>query len=147
MSEMTPVQVCITRMFNASAERVFDAWLDTQSLSKWMFGPSARDEEIVRLTNDPRVGGKFSFAVRRQGQLVDHVGEYLAIDRPHRLAFTWGIAGSDSSRVDIEITRLANGCELVLTHALHPDWADFAPRTQQGWTHMLEKLPSVLSTG
>ncbi len=67
--------VRVTRRFTASAERVFDAWLDTALLGMWMFGPPLRDEEVLRLTLEPRVGGSFSFLVRRQGQEIDHVGE------------------------------------------------------------------------
>ncbi|WP_335342470.1 SRPBCC domain-containing protein [Polycladomyces zharkentensis] len=61
-------------------------------IGKWMFGPAhpEREEEVVRISLDPRVGGSFSFVVRRQGQEMDHVGEYLEIERPRRLVFTWG---------------------------------------------------------
>jgi uncharacterized protein YndB with AHSA1/START domain len=77
----------VERHFTASPEEVFDAWLDPASLSRWMFGPP-RDEDTVRLTVDPRVGGEFAFVVRRQGQQVTHVGRYLQLNRPRRLLFT-----------------------------------------------------------
>lgn len=85
----TPVSVRVIRRFRASAERVFDAWLDPATIGRWMFGPAVRDEEVVRLAVDPRPGGRFSFVVRRQGAETDHVGEYFAIDRPRRLVFSW----------------------------------------------------------
>ena len=94
MSSAAPVTVTVKRRFAAPAERVFDAWLEPKLVAQWMFGPSLRDEEIVRIAIDPRVGGLFSFVVRRQGQEIDHVGEYLEIDRPRRLAFTLGSAAS-----------------------------------------------------
>jgi uncharacterized protein YndB with AHSA1/START domain len=150
MSTESNVQVRVTRRFTASPERVFDAWLDPAMLGRWMFGPSLRDEEIVRLTLDARVGGRFSFVVRRQGQDIDHVGTYLEFDRPRHLVFTWGVAADiqdesrDSSRVSIDIARLSNGCELTLTHAMHPKWAEYAARTQAGWTTMLEALGRAL---
>ena len=71
--------VRVNRRFNASSQRVFDAWLDPNMLSRWMFGPSVRDEEIVSLSLDPRPGGAFSFVVRRDGREINHVGEYLEI--------------------------------------------------------------------
>jgi uncharacterized protein YndB with AHSA1/START domain len=117
--------------------------------SRWMFGPVIRDEEIVRLTVDPRVGGKFSFVVRRQGAEIDHVGEYLEIDRPTRLVFTWGTADNlpETTRVTIEIAPRDSGCELTLTHDMDRKWADYAARTEQGWRTMLEALARVGSVG
>jgi len=142
-----PVQVRVTQRFAASPERVFDAWLDTAMIGKFMFGSQLRDEEIVRLTLDARVGGKFSFVVRRQGQEIDHIGRYLEIARPRRLVFTWAIAPSadDASRVAIDIAPSGTGCELVLTHELAPGWADFKARVTEGWTKMLGALESNLA--
>src|SRR5688572_3482034 len=126
---MSAPQVVVTHRFAAAPEQVFDAWLLPEMIGKWMFGPALRDEEIVRITLDPRVGGAFSFLVRRQGQEIDHVGRYLEIDRPRRLAFTWGVAGTGSdSRVVVEIVPAGDGAQLTLTHALDPAWADYADR-------------------
>jgi uncharacterized protein YndB with AHSA1/START domain len=141
-----PAYARVTQRFDASPERVFDAWLDPGILGTWMFGPNVREEEIVRLTVDPRVGGAFSFLVRRQGIEIDHVGEYLELVRPHRLAFTWGIRENlpETSHIRIDIRPLDIGCELILVHELHPKWADYADRTQAGWTKMLVALAAVL---
>ena len=113
-----------------------------------MFGPALRDEEVLRIAVDARIGGSFSFVVRRQGEEIDHIGAYLEIDRPQRLAFTWGIAreSEDGSRVRIDIVPLATGCQLTLIHELHPDWADYASRTEAGWTKMLEALADRLAS-
>jgi uncharacterized protein YndB with AHSA1/START domain len=138
--------VRVIQRFTAPPERVFDAWLDTTMLGHFMFGPTLRDEEIVRLALDARVGGAFSFVVRRQGQEIDHIGRYLEIDRPHRLVFTWAVAPDpdDSSRVVIEIAALETGCELTLTHEMQPKWAEFAERVQSGWSKMLAALAATL---
>lgn len=146
MNAESSVNVRITRRFRASAEQVFDAWLNPVMIGKWMFGPALREEEVVRISLDPRVGGSFSFVVRRQGQEISHVGEYLEIDRPRRLAFTWGVADEEgSSCVIIVIVPLENGCELAWTHQLHPDWTDYADRTKAAWTKMLDVLGSTLA--
>ncbi len=147
MNTQENISVRVTHRFNASPERVFDAWLSPETLGQWMFGSNVREEEVVRLTVDARVGGSFSFVVRRQGEEIDHVGEYLEITRPHRLVFTWGIREHlpDSSQVIIEIVPLETGSELTLTHELHPDWADYASRTQAGWIKMLDALAAILN--
>src|SRR5258708_31749512 len=134
-----PVIVTVTQRFSAPAERVFDAWLDTALIGRWMFGPALRDEEVLRIATDPHVGGAFSFLVGRQGQEIDHVGKYLEIDRPRRLVFTWAIAPASiepdvASRVIVAITPVGSGCELVLTHEMQPEWADYAGLVTEGWT-------------
>jgi uncharacterized protein YndB with AHSA1/START domain len=141
------VSARVTRRFSASPERVFDAWLYPEMIGRWMFGPGLREEEVVKITADARVGGSFSFVVRRQGEEIDHIGEYLEIDRPHRLVFTWAVAPNpiDSSRVIVDIVPLGTGCELTLTHELHPDWADYRSRTEAAWSKMLDSLDATLS--
>ncbi|HEU0297926.1 MAG TPA: SRPBCC family protein [Longimicrobium sp.] len=146
MTAKAPVSVRVTRRYAASAERVFDAWLDPATIGRWMFGPAVRDEEVLHLRVDARVGGGFSFLVRRDGQQIDHVGTYREIDRPRRLVFSWGIEGEsrDESRVVIEIAPRESGCELTLTHEMDPKWAEYAARTEAGWTRMLEALDRAL---
>ena len=143
-----PVRVRVSRSFAAPPEWVFDAWLDPAGIGQWMFGPAVREEEVLHLKTDPRVGGKFSFLVRRQGTEIDHVGTYREIARPRRLVFTWGVAGqsSDESGVKIEIRGTDTGCDLTLTQEMDPKWADYASRTEAGWTKILNALAQAQPT-
>jgi uncharacterized protein YndB with AHSA1/START domain len=146
MSDEQQVRAIVARQFAAPPEAVFDAWLDPALIGRWMFGPALRDEEVVRLSLDARLGGKFSFVVRRQGQELDHMGEYRAIDQPHRLVFTWGVDDPDeSSVVTVEIRPAGSGSEVILTHDMHPDWADYVERTEAAWAKMLGALAAVLA--
>ena len=146
MSTKLPVHAVTTALFSRDAERVFDAWLDPSLIGQFMFGPGLRDETIVRLTNEPRVGGKFSFVVRRQGKDIHHIGEYIEIDRPRRLVFTWAIdqENSPASRVVIEIAPIVDGCELTLTHEMASGWEDFVERSRMAWGKMLDRLTEIL---
>lgn len=137
-----PAHATVERQFEVASEKVFDAWLDADRLAQWMFGPNVRDEEIVRLTIDPKVGGRFSYVVNRNGSEIDHIGEYRAIERPDKLIFTWSVAPDpiDSSLVAIDISSLGVGCKLTLVHQLQPDWAHFVDRVAGSWNKMLEAL-------
>ena len=142
-----PVQAVVMHRFTVSAERVFDAWLDVTLLGRWMFGPSVRDERIVQIGLEPHVGGKFSFVVNRQGTEVDHVGEYLKIDRPRRLVFTWATHDTlpNQSRVMVEITPLDKGCDVKVTHEMKPEWAAYAEKAAGAWTKMLDALEQMFT--
>jgi uncharacterized protein YndB with AHSA1/START domain len=144
-----PATARVTQHFDAPAERVFDAWLDTALLGQWMFGIAFNDE-VLAIRIDPRVGGAFSFLIRRQGQEIDHIGKYLVIDRPRRLVFTWAIAPASpepefASLVTIEIVPQGAGCALVLTHDIPAEWADYAERVTQGWTKILAAQNKALN--
>lgn len=141
-----PLSVTVSRSLSATPEQVFDAWLSAKMIGRFMFGPGVRDEEIVRLRTDAVVDGTFSFVVRRQGQEIDHVGRYLAIDRPRQLAFTWGVAPEtgESSRVRIDLIPLPTGTQLTLVHELAPAWADYVDRVRAAWTKMLNMLEVTL---
>jgi len=141
------ISVKVRKSLPAPAEAVYDAWLSTAMVGRFMFGPQLRDERIVRLEIDARVGGHFSFVVERGGQELDHRGHYLELDRPRRLVFSWGVNEdlADGSRVLIEIAPAGAGCELTLTHELAADYAEYAERTEAGWTKMLTALSGELA--
>ena len=128
----------ITRHFDFPPERVFDAWLDPQTAGRWLF--TDEKGKITRCEIDARVGGKFLIVDRRPVGDVDHVGEYLEIDRPRRLVFTFAVPRYSplETRVTLDIVPSGKGCELTLTHEnVLPEWAD---QTQQGWGMILDAL-------
>jgi uncharacterized protein YndB with AHSA1/START domain len=139
-----PVIVRVTHRFDASAERVYDAFLDPAKAAVFMFATPTG--QIVRCELDARVGGKFSIVDRRDGEDVLHTGEYLELDRPRRLVFTFSVPKYSpiADRVTIEITPLSRGCELVLTNELLPENAPWAEATHKGWTDILDVAAELL---
>jgi uncharacterized protein YndB with AHSA1/START domain len=134
-------KITITRRFDASIERVFDAWLDAEKAGKWLFATATG--KMVRVEIDARVGGCF-LITRRDNEDIDHVGTYLEIDRPRRLVFTFGVPkfAKEMTRVSIDLKRLPGGCELTLTHeGVLPQWLE---ASNDGWTKILEGLAGHL---
>jgi uncharacterized protein YndB with AHSA1/START domain len=133
--------------FNAPPQRVYEAILDPAMISRFMFGSLLREEEILHIRNEPQVGGVFSYKVRREEHVIDHIGKFLELDPPHRIVFTWAISGEsddDSSTVTIDITPTASGCSLRFTHEMAPEWAEFVERSRAAWRKMLGVLASLL---
>ena len=137
------VRVTVRRRFDAPPERVFDAWLDPDSARHWLF--ATPDGAMERVELNPRVGGRFRIDERRGGELAEHFGEYLEIDRPHRLVFSFAaIRDSGSTRVAVTIEPDGDGSLLTLVHEMDPRWADYEERTREGWTMILDGLARTL---
>jgi uncharacterized protein YndB with AHSA1/START domain len=132
-----------SRRFDVPPEEVFDAWLDPKKVAMW-FGPGLGD--MVRVDVEPKEGGSFSFVQRRDGEDIDHTGQYLEVKRPTRLVFTWSVQAYSpvSDRVILEIFPLTGGCEATVTHELHPEWAEFADRAAKSWAEMLDAMAAAV---
>ncbi|WP_300295066.1 SRPBCC family protein [Ferrovibrio sp.] len=139
------VKVCVTRRFPFAAGRVFDAWLDADNAGRWFFATPAGQMVACRI--DARVGGRFTMTDRRDGVDVEHVGEYLELERPRRIVFRFGVPqfSPGMDRVEIDIVPLDDGgCELTLTHWMDAAWAEHSGRAQDGWAKMLGMLEGAL---
>lgn len=144
MPNTTPATVHVARHLEASAERVFDAWLDPQSAGRWLFATATG--RMVQIGIDARVGGAFLFVDRRGGEDIEHTGTYLEIDRPRRLVFTFSVPkySALATRVTIEIVPAEDECDLTLAHeGVLPE---FHQRTQSGWQGILGALAARLDS-
>ena len=132
----------VRRQIPFPREQVFAAWLDGASLAQWMRGPGASRATV---TVDPRVGGKFRI-VMHMAQDHEHRGEYLAIEPPSLLSFTWISKATDllPTVVTIEFLERGSGTELVLTHQRLPQASVESHR--QGWTSIVRQLEEVLAS-
>ena len=133
----------VTHEFQQPAARVLDGWLDPDVARRWLFAtPSGL---IVDCRIDPRAGGRFTIVDRRDGDDVEHTGEYVEIDRPRRLVFDFSVPKYSSavSRVSIDLAPVAGGCLLTLTHDGIP--SEFVDGSRKGWTDLMVRLEEVLA--
>jgi uncharacterized protein YndB with AHSA1/START domain len=72
-------RVTVRREIAAPAEKLFDAWLDPQSLGSWLRPCGIRE---TRAETDPRVGGTFRIVMADDKSSIVHSGTYREIDRP-----------------------------------------------------------------
>ena len=140
--------VTVTHRYAHPAEKVFDAWLNPALARRFLF--TTPDGEVVRCEIDARVGGRYTIIDRRPKNDthftgdIEHVGEYLEIDRPRRLVFTFGVPRFEPgfTRVTVEIAPDGDGCILTLTNDDVP--ADWAESNHEGWTMILSSLEREL---
>jgi uncharacterized protein YndB with AHSA1/START domain len=136
------VAIRVRRRFAVPPERVFDAWLDPGIAGKWLFATASRPMTHVRI--DARVPGSFHFAERRNGERVEHAGEYVEIVPPRRLVFTLVLEDRPRvvTRVTVEVAPRKTGCELALTHENVP--VDRAEHAEARWIGILYGLGVTL---
>lgn len=123
---------------DASPEAIFPFLTDPQKIVRW---------KGVDATLEASPGGVYRVNVTG----VKHaVGEYLEVDAPNRVVFTWGWEGDEqlppgSSTVTIELISDGDGTIVRLTHSGLPEGADAAQL--QGWEHFLPRLAIVAGGG
>jgi uncharacterized protein YndB with AHSA1/START domain len=131
----------VRRFIPVPRERVFAAWLDPASLTQWM-RPRGMTDANVEV--DPQVGGKFRIVMIQGRKKFEHTGEYLTIQPPARLSFTWISDATDHkpTEVTIEFLERQGGTELVLTHRRLP--AAQVDSHRSGWTDILRNIQEIL---
>ena len=143
MTEVAELTLEIEHRISAAPDRVFDAWLDPDMLAKFMTpGPGMT---VPSAKSDARVGGRFEIMMRapEMGDLL-HEGEYLEIDRPNRLQFTWDSPNSqEDSTVTLDFTADGDGT-LVRLHQVRFPSEQSRDNHKGGWTAILKTLDSVL---
>jgi len=131
-------KLTIRKLIPASREEVFAAWTDPDSIALWMCPGSVIAAEAQL---DVRVGGSFRIVMKDAAEDVAHTGEYVAIEPPSKLVFTWISKNTDHqpTLVTVELHEQGEMCELVLTHERFPR-AEAVKRHQGGWTQIAERL-------
>jgi uncharacterized protein YndB with AHSA1/START domain len=91
----------VRRRFRAPWQVVFRHWVEPNELSAW-FGPVGF--EVTAFTVDPVEGGAWQLGLRSPaGDSFILRGEYLIVEPPGRLRFTWGSAGSVEAPLATEV--------------------------------------------
>ncbi|HEX6711803.1 MAG TPA: SRPBCC domain-containing protein [Thermoleophilaceae bacterium] len=121
----------------ASPETVFEFFTDPAKAVQWM-GQTA--------TLDPRVGGIYKVTMSNDWVVV---GEYVEVDPPRRVVFTWGwedgvaFTPPGSSTVEIDLIPDGDATLVRLVHSGLPSEASAAHRG--GWEKFLPRLAAVAS--
>jgi uncharacterized protein YndB with AHSA1/START domain len=92
----------------------------------------------------PEPGGAFALDISK----TPVRGEYVVVEPPHRVVFTWGVAGRDalppgSTTVEVTLTAVGPDTIVELTHYELP--LTESDSHLDGWTTMLGRLAHTLS--
>ena len=141
---MTDLKVELTQRVNAPINKVFDAWLNAEMLSKFM--TPIRDMPKPRVECEGQQGGRFTVYMMINGQEVPHSGEYLEVERPHKLVFTWeSPCSTDGSTVTLNLKSIdENSTDVELIHVKFTD-EETRSNHEGGWSTILAVLNETCS--
>jgi uncharacterized protein YndB with AHSA1/START domain len=116
----------------AKPETVWELLVDPDKASTWMG---------MHSWSEPKVGAVYRVEVI-PGNIAS--GEYVEIDAPRRLVFTWGWEGENpvppgSSTIEFELTADGEGTHVRFVHSGLPS-TEAASSHAHGWDHYFERL-------
>ena len=128
-----------TLAIDASPETVWEFLVDPEKLMRW---------KGINADLETQPGGIFRCEV-----IPGHIarGEYVELDRPNRLVFTWGWDGNEgvppgSSTIEIELASDGDGTSLRFVHQDLPN-AEAIASHAHGWDHYLPRLETAAGGG
>lgn len=142
---MTPttndLSLTVSRTIEAPVEKVFDAWLDADMLSRFM--TPGEDVTVPSVAVDAVEGGSFEILMKVGEKELPHSGIYKTIDRCSRLVFTWESPHSiDGSTVTLDFRPVDGGTEVTLTQVRFSS-EDSRDGHGKGWAAILSALEST----
>lgn len=121
-----------TLSIEASPETVWEFFVDPDKMTRWMG---------MKAELDAHAGGSWFCQV-----IPGHTarGEFVELDRPSRLVYTWGWDGNEgvppgSSTIEIELANDGDGTSLRFVHRDLPN-AEAVASHSHGWDHYLDRL-------
>jgi len=133
----------VEHILPAPIEEAFDAWLDPRSLTHFICPAPGRASHV---SVDARVGGKLRFVMSFPDEEIEVTGEYIALDRPERLMFTWRC--SDTGDLESVVTILfapvgEDQTLMVITHTGQP--AQLVAKHRAGWSSVADQIEASIA--
>lgn len=125
---------------DAQPETVFAFFTEADKLTRWIADEAA---------TDPRPGGIYHQTHHFQGVDYRLRGEFLELEPPRRVVFTWGFENTElgvvpgGSTVEVTLTPADGGTHLRLVHSGLPEPALASHDT--GWDEQLGNLARALA--
>jgi uncharacterized protein YndB with AHSA1/START domain len=108
-------ELVVTRIFNAPARIVFEAWTKPELFKQWWL-PKSMGMTLRSCEMDLRVGGKYRLGF---GDDMDFFGRYIEVTPYSRLVWTNEEAG-DAGQVTTVTFEEKGGNTLLVMHELYP---------------------------
>jgi uncharacterized protein YndB with AHSA1/START domain len=135
--------VRVSRTLDASPAEIFAAWTDADQLRQWL---CPEPGHVGEASCTPIVGGGFRLVMLFPHGATEVTGEYLAVDPPHRLVFTWLPNGDPAreTRVSVTLRPLGATTEMIITHERAAD-GRYREALTTGWVSVSRRLDRLIA--
>lgn len=108
-------ELVVTRMFDAPARLVFEAWSKPELFQKWWV-PKSLGMTLYACEMDVRTGGKYRLNF---GEGMDFFGRYIEVTPPSRIVWTNEEGGENGSVTTVTFEEI-DGKTLLVMRELYP---------------------------
>ncbi len=140
--------IVITRIFDASRERVWREWTTPERFADWYGGREA-EIPLETVSMDVRVGGKWEATMIVGGREIHWHGEYREVREPARLVLTVSDQPGDADELlTVVLTDVGDGStQMRFTQTGGGLTAEGYERAGQGWTGFFDTMEESLPSG
>jgi len=139
-------ELVVTRIINAPARIVFEAWSKPELFKQWWV-PKSCGVTLLSCEMDPRVGGKYCLTFAHGDSKMEFFGKYVEVIPPTRLAWTNDEGGEGGAVTTVTFEEKA-GKTLVIMHELYASKealdAAMTSGEKDGMAETFDQLDSVL---
>lgn len=144
MTDPAAQAAVVRQRLPAPPDIVFDEWTDAARLAEWMCPRPAR---CLNAEADPRIGGALRFDIEEAGSTFRVSGNYLTLQRPYRVAFTWSCSTWPDPTIQTIVTVTiepdgAGASIMTIEHELLPP--ALVRQHAHGWTVISTQLETRL---
>ena len=135
-----PRPILVERAIGAPIDEVYAAWTTPELMARGLSPTGRADVEA-----DVRVGGRFRVVMIDSDTRLEHHGEYVQLDPPSLLVFTWvsEYTGPEPSVVTVRLSDLGESTLVRVSHDGLPGTT--AASHAGGWTAILERLDEAMT--
>ena len=133
-------ELSVTRMFNAPARIVFEAWRNPELFRQW-WTPKSFGMTLLSCEMDVRTGGTYRLTMRhpQSGEPMAFFGRYTEVIPNSRIVWTNDENGEDAGAVTTVTFEEKNGGTLLVMRDLYPSKAALDEAMVSGATSGFEE--------
>jgi uncharacterized protein YndB with AHSA1/START domain len=141
-------ELVVTRMVDAPARMVFEAWAKPELFQRW-WAPKSFGLTLISYEADVRTGGGYRLMMGHPSseQPMAFFGRYIEVTPPSRLVWT-SDEGGDDGAVSTVTFEEKDGATRVTVHELYPSKEALdeamASGATTGWGEQFEQLDQLL---